>query len=895
MTLKYKESRGLSLWLAFGIPVGLMLVVMLIAGSEPFRGGEVSMLYSDMYHQYFPFWVEFGRAIRNGEGLLWNWATGMGMDYLSLISYYLASPLNLISAIVPESLALEVYSLLMPIKLGLASLFFAIFLNKIFEKEDISISLFGSMYALCGWALAYQWNVMWLDTFALLPLTVLGMVYLLRDKKPLLYTFTLFLSIFSNYYIGFFTCIFILLLFFVYEISRWRGFKRLLADFVRIGWFTVLAIGMTCILTLPALNGLQSTQSSVNKFPEGFKLNIADENTWAGLFDAMRQVAGNTLGGIVPSFKEGLPNLYCGVGSILLAVLFLTCKEVKWRDKLFSLALLIFFMVSFIVRQLDYIWHGFHFTNMIPYRFSFLFSFVMLYMAYKAFLVRRKFRLWQMIPAAMLTVCIFLCSDSYSDPVFIAYNAIFLVLYLGVYIFRRVELRMPPREDREALVDYFAARRSRRAWASRILAGVMCLELVINLVNFGVRFPYTGISNYPKGTTYTASMIRYMKEDDDLFYRAEVTHSQTLNDSALNGYNGISTFTSSANVNVTNYLKMLGYAAKDTYNRYCFEEGSPVSNLFLNLKYMLERDGQVEENSYFDQVWHYGDVYLLENNAYLPLGFLAESSLGDFEFAAATNSFTFQNRLFTAATGIEEAVWNTASGKQLTIEENGTNLIGQSSGGYCSYKNDASQTTLVFRYDFTDAGFFCVDMNLSARNSFTVWKNGIQLFSESISLPQTMAISEVVPGDNIEIKLTCKANESGTITIRGGLLKDEVFRQGCDILAASTLELTEFSNTSITGTIDCNRSGLLYTSVPQNGENWSVTVDGEEAEIVLVGGAMIGIALTEGHHEIQLTYTNSAYKLGLVVSLVCLVIFLGIIAEVYGPKLTQITRRKKRK
>ena len=67
MTLKYKESRGLSLWLAFGIPVGLMLVVMLIAGSEPFRGGEVSMLYSDMYHQYFPFWVEFGRAIRNGE------------------------------------------------------------------------------------------------------------------------------------------------------------------------------------------------------------------------------------------------------------------------------------------------------------------------------------------------------------------------------------------------------------------------------------------------------------------------------------------------------------------------------------------------------------------------------------------------------------------------------------------------------------------------------------------------------------------------------------------------------------------------------------------------------------------------------------------------------------
>ena len=169
MKLKYKESRALSLLLAFGLPVGLMLIVMLIAGSEPF-GNELSMLYSDMYHQYFPFWVEFGRALRSGGGLLWNWAAGLGMDYLSLISYYLASPLNLISAIVPESLALEVYSLLMPVKLGLAGLFFAIFLNRIFEKDDLSIGLFGAFYGLCGWALAYQWNVMWLDTFALLPL-----------------------------------------------------------------------------------------------------------------------------------------------------------------------------------------------------------------------------------------------------------------------------------------------------------------------------------------------------------------------------------------------------------------------------------------------------------------------------------------------------------------------------------------------------------------------------------------------------------------------------------------------------------------------------------------------------------------------------------------------------
>jgi uncharacterized membrane protein YfhO len=493
---------------------------------------------------------------------------------------------------------------------------------------------------------------------------------------------------------------------------------------------------------------------------------------------------------------------------------------------------------------------------------------------------------------ALLTVCILLCSDSYNDPVFIAYNAIFLGLYLAVFLFRKIEFHLPPKEDREARQDFFDNRRLRRVYATWALVGVMCIELTMNLVNFGIRFPYTALAHYPKGTTHTASMIRYMKEDDDLFYRTEVTHSQTLNDGALNGYNGISTFTSSANVNVTEFMRHLGYAAKNTYNRYCFEEASPVSNLFLNLKYMLERDGRVEENSYFDEVHHYGNVYLLENNAYLPLGFLADPALGELEFVEYGNDFLFQNELFTAATGIDTTVWNTVVGKKLTIEDNGTNIKSKSSGGYCSYENGNAQTTLVYRYDFTGEGFFCLDLNMSARNSFSVWKNGKQLYSESISLPQTLAVSEVKAGDYVEIKVTCKANEKGTVIIRGGLLRDDIFRRGYDILSSSTLKLTEFSNTSITGTINCDRDGLMYTSIPQNGDNWSVTVDGQEAEIVLVGKVMIAVELTEGQHEIQFTYRNKAFDLGWKVSLICLLIFLGITAFVYRPWEKFIQKRK---
>ena len=205
------SQRTKSYGLAFALPVVSMLIVMLIGGYEPF--GDLSMLYSDMYHQYYPFWVEFRDALRSGDSMLYTWSVGLGMDYLSLISYYLASPLNLRGILVPADLTLEFYSLLMPMKLGLASLFFAIFLSRIFQREDYSISFFGAFYGLCGWALAYQWNVMWLDTFALLPLLTLGTIRLLRDKKCVLYTVTLFLSVFANYYIGLFSCIFVLLVF----------------------------------------------------------------------------------------------------------------------------------------------------------------------------------------------------------------------------------------------------------------------------------------------------------------------------------------------------------------------------------------------------------------------------------------------------------------------------------------------------------------------------------------------------------------------------------------------------------------------------------------------------------------------------------------------------------
>lgn len=918
MTMKLPQLRKKFTWnytaLAFFLPFALMAVIYFVSSVTPFGGN--TLLYSDNYHQYYPFFRQFREALRSGDGITWTWSVGGGMDYLGMISYYLASPLNLLSVLLPESWALTYFTWLMPIKLSLASLFFAILLKKLYGKEDLSLPLFGAFYGLCAWALGYQWNIMWLDTFALLPLVALGTIQLLKERKYLLYTITLFLSVFSNYYIGFFTCIFVFLLFWCYEICRFKSIGRFFADLFFIGVFTVLALGMTAVLEIPTLASLQTTYSSVNQFPEGFQLNIvsaeaqaaakeawtayktakeAEEETFslwfaaikAGfpvVFAGMQQVAGQIGGGQTPTYMDGLPNLYCGVFPIALGFLFLLSRDVKIRDKLCATGLLVLFMVSFLFRQLDYIWHGFHFTNQIPYRFSFLFSFVVLYMAYRAWLLRNTFSLWKIIAAGLLSVALLLFGQhDGTDILYWLFNFAFLGLYLLCMIVSHEQfpllakaLSKPSQVETDAPVEILLVRRDdhqrRRRITQTALASAVALELVLHSILFVSGFSIYDW-DYPKNEDAAAALFEKLEALDDgqdLFYRMEVTHAQTLNDGALNSYNGISTFSSSANVKMTEFMQCLGAGAYNSWNRYCYEESSPVSNLFLNLKYLVERDGEVKGNAYFDPVITENGMTVLKNNAYLPLGFLAESDLAELEFSTTNHSFTFQNRLFKAATGLDKNVWRDVPSSAVTVTTTGDVVTNQTNiSGYTSFSTGSEGGTMTYTYNITQEGFMCLDINLYRQKNFTVYHNGEKLYDETYSLSQMLAVTDVQPGDTVEIVITCKPNfESTSLSIRAAVLNEEVFRQGYEILSTSTLELTKADTTRFCGTIICDRDGLLYTSIPQNG-NWNVLVDGKEAEITLVGDCMVSVSLSEGEHTIEIYYENKALKLGGRISLGC--------------------------
>ena len=163
-------------------------------------------------------------------------------------------------------------------------------------------------------------------------------------------------------------------------------------------------------------------------------------------------------------------------------------------------------------------------------------------------------------------------------------------------------------------------------------------------------------------------------------------------------------------------------------------------------------------------------------------------------------------------------------------------------------------------------------MDFTEKKTFTISVNDIERYTENANLPQMLAVGDVKAGDYVDIRVRCDSSTNRSLDIKACMVNDELFRQGYEILSASTLELTAFEDTFVEGFISCNRDGLLYTSIPQNG-NWKVWVDDQPAEIQLVGECMIAVELSQGNHWVTFRYENAAFNLGWKISLLCAAVF----------------------
>ena len=922
----------LPLALSFALPFLGMVILMVASGYTPF--GNHAMLYSDMWHQYYPFFVNFRKMLLSGESLLFNWDLGLGLNYLGLMAYYLASPLNLLCVLLPESWSLGLFTLLPPLKMGFAGLFFGIFLKKAFHRNDYSIPLFSAFYAMCAWAMGYQWNLMWLDSFAILPLIMLGMLQLLREQKFILYTVSLFLAVSINYYIGFFVALFVVLVFLCYEIAYCQSIKNFFRDTGGIVFFSALAAMLCAVVLLPTLDALQATSSAKIEFPRDFSLNITEAGTyqkaidawnaykanpkiglwfvaiWESLppiFDGMSQVLFNQNGGVEPTMVSGLPNVFCGVLTNILAILYLFNRRIRLREKLCAIFLLFFLNLSFVVRQLDFIWHGFHFPNSIPYRFSFLYSFVLVFMAYRAWDKRKAFRSWQIVCAILLSLSLVTGSKVFhsflgglqagtlkaTDWIYPLYNLLLIGVYGLIFLLTQCHWKKPENSNARQSFAF------RRQFGTYSLLVVMLIEVALNLLNFNSYVYNTyhssaySTENYPKKASYVQSMLDRIeeREKENPFYRVEMTRTQTLNDSAFNGYAGLSLFSSSANASVTRFMQAMGFSARDNWNQYVYKYGSPVTHLFLNLKYLIQREYAPVDSLYFTELYADNDVHLLENTTYLPLGFMVQDGLSEVILPEGqVDHFLFQNQFLQSASGISYDVWDRWKGQNLSITSKGAALYDtNASSAFTRYSADPSGGTVTYTFTAWQDGEFCLDLHLGKGVTFNVYKipngseSGNWLFYEGYKLTEMVHCGAVTAGDKIQLVIPVAANEASSMIVRGAILNDQVYRMAYDLLKQNTMEITQFKNTYVKGSITTTEGGLLYTSIPQDG-HWVVYMDGKKAESKLVGGAMVAVPLEAGDHTVEFRYENPSFTWGLTITLAGAALFAGLCFFKYHPK-----------
>ena len=896
-------QRNIFVIFSFLIPFALMFLAFAVMGCQPF--GDKQILVTDLWHQFFPFLVDFQDKLKHGESLFWSWTQGAGTNYFSLMSYYVASPLNFLTVILPSGLfgfnniaMLNMFlTFSVALKIGLAGCFFAMFLRYTFKRDDVSLVIFSTSFAVSAFFMGYYWCEIWLDTVALTPLVVMGFTALMREGKYRLYVITLALSILANYYIGLFTCIFMLLVFIGYNVCKWDGIKEFGRRFGRIAICSVVGIMLTLFFMLPAYFGLQNTHAAGSAFPTGYQINIGSTNDFMGTLDAIKQVISNSGAFIEPTTTEGLPNIACGVISIVLGIMFMVSRKIKLREKIFNGCLLLFLIMSFIIRQLDYIWHGFHFTNMIPYRFSYLVSFILVLMAFRVFQVIDGINLFDIIITALVTaIVVLLCIGTQTVLVIISTAVIALLILAALFLFSKGTIKKP------------------------VLAIILAAIVVVQsgaTAYLGVKTTnVTTTYDYPRGGQNTANVVDYMKKAEEKtpeLWRAEFTSTQTLCDSALNGFNGVSMFNSMTNESFTRFAENFGLMGWLSGNRYTYAESTPITDLFMNLKYIIARDGNYNDTKYLKEVYNSGSVKLLKNQNYIPMGMMVNEDLLKYQGEDnedTYNVFEKQNQFFKLATGVKEDVFT-----KLDVVDQGhtdykTFPVNRLDYGSYSYSTNDSTTAphVKWNYRAPKDGYYYAYTQITDADNVTIMANdsartGTSIFY--IKRPYAMAIGYFKKGDKISVYSDLEAGANGSAKIYVNLFNDSVFKKGLDAIKDNYMETTSLTGSSMAGKIYAPKDGLFYTSIPYEagqtdddkllgklfatkGEGWTAKVDGKDVEITPIAHALTAFKLSKGKHDISLSFVPKGFTRGLIISIIGLVLFVGytVLRKVRKKKIT---------
>lgn len=247
----------------FAVTFAVGAAIFLLA-ALPFtaQNGGIFYLYGDFNAQQVPFTISFAGTFSVPE---YDFNSGTGIDYLDAYSFYnLFSPFTLIFRIFPKSTAVWLLPFAIALKFGFCSANAYLYISR-FCKTDSYAAAGAMLYAFSGYSMA-TFNYHYLDALVFFPLLLASLEAAVTEKRKVVFSVSVVLCAFTNYYIFGIEAIFLILYFFVRLMDK--SFRISLGDFFRLAAESVLGLAAAGFVLIPAAVYMVNSPRLGNSFSD---------------------------------------------------------------------------------------------------------------------------------------------------------------------------------------------------------------------------------------------------------------------------------------------------------------------------------------------------------------------------------------------------------------------------------------------------------------------------------------------------------------------------------------------------------------------------------------------------------------------------------------------------
>lgn len=845
-------------WLSFLLPVAILFLSYIIFQVWPF--GERSVLSLDLNAQYVYYYDYMYDVFAGKESLLYSWSRNLSGEFMGIIGYYLASPFNLLVWIFPRTMITEGLMTMMLAKAGASGLACAFFLRRHRECGRMTTVTFSVMWALCGFFIVQTMNPMWLDGLVALPLIAMGVERICDKRKFLLYVLSLVYIFVANFYIGYMAGIFSALYFVWYLASgksRNRHFGEYCGSVLMYGAGSVCAILLSCFMILPVYKSLSNGKFEFSE-PD---YSLAESFDIADIFIKLFPTEYDTVR------MDGMPILYCGTLALVCSVMYFTCRKFTSRERIASGVFIGAMVLCMYIRPVDMLWHGGQMPNWLPYRYSFMISFLLIVFGAQTFDRLKSVRGRSFGTAFVILLAMLLFADLNNDSwkyeqvltVGIPLVILAAVLILA-WVYRKYGAKKP---------------------VCVALAAFVCAEAGLNtahsLYQMHDDIVFSTRDSYRWDIPLTRDVTEQIHDMDDGFYRMEKTFHRCVNDPIALRMYGMSHSSSTLNAKAISLLRSLGFAGREHYTRY--DGATMLTDDIFGVKYIMATSGKTVP--YTDTIPVETDtaIQVYENSDALGIAYLADRDIIGYDLNEYS-PFQAQNKLATMLSGNK----GTTVFKAIDdVEFDSENIrIGSTTDAHYSYKKTNEDADAWIEYTVTAQADGPVYMYLP-----TKYERETQLYVNDIYRGNYFLY------ENHSIEYLGTFEKGTEFRVKLKLLDKAVYFTNAWFYYIDTAALEKFNttmqqmnaDTTLTRTGGCTlelevnaaEDCALFTTIPLE-EGWTVTVDGEQVSIKpCLSGSLMCIPVSAGKHTIVLDFYPAGLSSGLILTaagMFCLAVML---------------------